>query len=238
MKHSHRPRVLAFLATSEARLLVDSLLRGSFEVVHANPGQPATENLRLHEPNLVLMDLEQPEVSGLEIVCRIRKDPLYADLAIVGLGTEAENATRKVAIVAGCTGFVGYPLAPATFSAQLNNYLAGAREELDLAEHLQYYRLFSEVLIEQLETRLDTLERRTVALESEKERQKNLTLQILTSMAKMIETKDPYTKGHSMRVTRYAMALGRKVGLRGEELKTLERASQLHDLGKVTVDLK
>jgi putative nucleotidyltransferase with HDIG domain len=182
--------------------------------------------------------MELPEISGLEVVCRIRKDPLYSDLVIVGLGTEDGTGTQKVALVAGCTGFITYPLDPKSFSTRISNYLEGEREELDLKEHLQYYRLFSEVLIEKLETRLASLEKKTVALEGERERQKNLTFQILTSLAKLIEAKDHYTRGHSDRVTRYSVHLAKAAGLVGEDLKTLERASLLHDIGKIAIDLK
>ncbi len=238
MQGSNGSKVLTLLANQDARHLVKSLLRDSYRVVHASASVPAHESLRLYEPDMLLVDMELPEISGLEVVCRIRKDPLYSDLVIVGLGTEDGTGTHKVALVAGCTGFITYPLDPGSFSVRISNFIQGEREELDLKEHLQYYRLFSEVLIEKLETRLASLEKKTVALEGERERQKNLTFQILTSLAKLIEAKDHYTRGHSDRVTRYSVNLAKEAGLMGEDLKTLERASLLHDIGKIAIDLK
>jgi len=238
MPDSNGPKILTLLATQDARHLVASLLRGKYRVVHATTAAPVHETIRLHEPDMLLVDMELPEISGLEVVCRVRKDPLYSDLVIIGLGTEDGSGTQKVALVAGCTGFITYPLDPVSFPSRISNYLHGEREELDLKEHLQYYRLFSEVLIEKLETRLASLEKKTTALEGERERQKNLTFQVLTSLAKLIEAKDHYTRGHSDRVTGYAVQLAKDAGIVGEDLKTLERASLLHDIGKIAIDLK
>ena len=50
-----------------------------------------------------------------------------------------------------------------------------------------------------------------------------------------IEAKDKYTKGHSDRVTRYALQIGVKMGFSSEELQTLELACLLHDVGKIGV---
>ena len=235
---AERTRVLTFLGSGEARLLVGALLGPTCVVTHGSADLGLLETIRAHEPELVLVDMDLPEISGLEVVCRIRRDPLYHDLLIVGLGTEDVGGMDKVALVAGCTGFVYYPLQPASFPARIQAFLQGERTELDLREHLQYYRLFSEILTEKLETRLATLERKTQVLEEERERQNSLTLQVLSSLVTLIEAKDPYLKGHSGRVTRYAMALGKRLGLQGEDLTTLHRAALLHDIGKISIDLK
>lgn len=50
-----------------------------------------------------------------------------------------------------------------------------------------------------------------------------------------IEAKDDYTKGHSERVTAYALKIGRKIGLSKNDLQVLELACLLHDVGKIGV---
>jgi putative two-component system response regulator len=58
---------------------------------------------------------------------------------------------------------------------------------------------------------------------------------VLCTLAKSIEAKDPYTEGHCERLAEYSMALGRALGLAGEDLTALRRGGFLHDLGKVAV---
>lgn len=50
-----------------------------------------------------------------------------------------------------------------------------------------------------------------------------------------LEAKDPYLSGHALRVTRYSTAIGKALGISGEDLTTLKRAAQLHDVGKLGV---
>ena len=61
-------------------------------------------------------------------------------------------------------------------------------------------------------------------------------LETITAMVKLIEAHDRYTRGHSERVTRYAVLLGKEIGMSDTELRNLEYAALLHDIGKVGVD--
>lgn len=56
---------------------------------------------------------------------------------------------------------------------------------------------------------------------------------VIASMILALEAKDEYTRGHSERVSKLAVKLGRKVGLDDKTLKILERAGLLHDIGKI-----
>lgn len=56
---------------------------------------------------------------------------------------------------------------------------------------------------------------------------------VLVSLARAIDAKDPYTAGHGDRVGLLARALGRCAGLEDEELELLQRAGRVHDVGKI-----
>ncbi|OAG28135.1 HD domain-containing phosphohydrolase [Thermodesulfatator autotrophicus] len=57
----------------------------------------------------------------------------------------------------------------------------------------------------------------------------------LRALVKVLEAKDPYTKEHSERVTRYAVLLARELGLSDDEIECLRVAGHLHDIGKVGI---
>ena len=67
-------------------------------------------------------------------------------------------------------------------------------------------------------------------------RQEAMYLGIINAMVSTIEASDPYTHGHSARVTDYSLALARKIGFSADRLKTLEQAGILHDIGKIGID--
>ncbi|MDQ7088726.1 MAG: HD domain-containing protein [Acidobacteriota bacterium] len=58
----------------------------------------------------------------------------------------------------------------------------------------------------------------------------------IRALAEAIDEKDPYTKGHSVRVNRYAVIIGRYLGLSREEMKALHVSALLHDVGKIGID--
>jgi len=60
-------------------------------------------------------------------------------------------------------------------------------------------------------------------------------VETLRALANSIDAKDPYTAGHSDRVTDFAVEIGRELGLDSEQLKTLRYAGILHDIGKIGI---
>ncbi|MFC1799945.1 HD domain-containing phosphohydrolase [Candidatus Eisenbacteria bacterium] len=58
------------------------------------------------------------------------------------------------------------------------------------------------------------------------------------ALAAAIEAKDPYTRGHSKRVTQFAIVLAERFGVSDTELRTLQYGATLHDIGKIGIDEK
>jgi cyclic di-GMP phosphodiesterase len=58
---------------------------------------------------------------------------------------------------------------------------------------------------------------------------------VIVTLAKTIDARDPYTAGHSERVSLYAGRLGEKIGLTGSELAAVQRGGLFHDIGKIAI---
>ena len=67
--------------------------------------------------------------------------------------------------------------------------------------------------------------------------QQQTYLNTIQALVTAIEASDGYTKGHSERVTRYSVEIGRRFNLASDRLQILERAAILHDIGKIGIDL-
>jgi putative nucleotidyltransferase with HDIG domain len=63
-----------------------------------------------------------------------------------------------------------------------------------------------------------------------------LLVESIRALAAAIDAKSPYTHGHSERVCQYAVAIARHIGVHGEELKRIEIAALLHDVGKIGIE--
>jgi putative nucleotidyltransferase with HDIG domain len=67
-------------------------------------------------------------------------------------------------------------------------------------------------------------------------KQRQLFLKTIEVLAQAVDLRDEYTGGHTARVKRYAMMLGRQLGVTPEELELLETGTPLHDIGKIGID--
>jgi HD-GYP domain-containing protein (c-di-GMP phosphodiesterase class II)/methyl-accepting chemotaxis protein len=67
--------------------------------------------------------------------------------------------------------------------------------------------------------------------------QQQTYLNTIQALVSAIEASDSYTKGHSERVTRYSLEIGRRLNLSADRMQILERAAILHDIGKIGIDL-
>lgn len=63
-----------------------------------------------------------------------------------------------------------------------------------------------------------------------------LFMSSITMIAGAVDEKDPYTKGHSDRVTRYSVLLAKEMGLAEEEVEKIRISAQLHDVGKIGIE--
>lgn len=91
----------------------------------------------------------------------------------------------------------------------------------DLAEHFNSMAARIQGYVEELKA----------AVQSNRQ----LFLEAVQTVAAAIDEKDPYTKGHSERVTHYAVIVAEELGLKPEEVENIRVAALLHDVGKIGV---
>lgn len=85
-------------------------------------------------------------------------------------------------------------------------------------------------------TMSDKLEEHIAHLAKAATENRELFVGTVKALAAAIDGKDKYTRGHSERVSRISVAIGRQLGLEAEELETLRISSLLHDVGKIAID--
>jgi HD-GYP domain-containing protein (c-di-GMP phosphodiesterase class II) len=82
----------------------------------------------------------------------------------------------------------------------------------------------------------DDLERLIADLKRAAEENRSLFLGSIQMLAGAVDEKDPYTRGHSDRVTRYSVIIARELGLSSEEVEKIRISAQLHDVGKIGIE--
>ena len=193
---------------SIARMVERRLRREGYEVTVASSGEEALERLDYDTFDLVVTDVFMPGMSGLELIDRLKHHDTSVQIIVMTAQTEVETAVEALRLNAD-----DYLLKPFDI------------EELahSVARSIEHRRL----MLENTEYR-HNLEQR-VKLQAE--RLEEFYLAGIRSLVTALEAKDARTRGHSDRVTYYAVEIGR--GMSGVDMQSLAAGSQLHDIGKI-----
>ncbi len=99
------------------------LEKSGYEVIEAMEGAVGVELAVKEKPDLIIMDLQLPDIDGLEATKRIRASETDAEIPIIALTSFALAGDREKALAAGCTGYIEKPINPDTFIAEIEKYL-------------------------------------------------------------------------------------------------------------------
>ena len=183
------------------------LLEGEYKAVAVNSGKQAFKYLERHMPDLILLDINMPEIGGFEVMATLQKDARWCKIPVIFLTADRSTETEIECFRVGACDYISKPFEP-------NIMLSRIRSTIEL----DGYR-------KDLQRRLD---------EKTKEMER-ITIQAIMTVANTVDAKDDYTKGHSMRVAAYAELLAQRLGWSDEEIQNIYYVAMLHDVGKIGV---
>lgn len=104
------------------RELVRASMDDGFEFAEASDGIVAIELAKELSPDMVILDLMLPRLSGLEVLARLNEDERLKDVPVLVI--TAWNETREAVLAAGADDFVAKPFDPADLKAAVNRLVA------------------------------------------------------------------------------------------------------------------
>jgi len=108
------------------KLFRDVLLATGHRTLEATTGGQAVELAAAHSPDLVLMDIQLPDIGGVEALGRLRADERTASLPVVALTAQAMEGDRERFLAAGFDGYLSKPVNIADLIATVKRYCEGA----------------------------------------------------------------------------------------------------------------
>jgi two-component system cell cycle response regulator DivK len=107
------------------RKIVRQLLtRTSYRLREAADGEAALGMVREERPDLILMDVQLPKMSGLDVTRALRDDPATADVPIIVVTSFALSGDEQRAMAAGASAYIAKPYSPRELLALINTFLA------------------------------------------------------------------------------------------------------------------
>ena len=92
------------------KLLRDVLVATGYRTLEATTGTEAVELAAAHEPDLVLMDIQLPDIDGVQALHRLRADDRTAGIPVLAVTAQAMQGDRQLFLAAGFDGYVSKPV--------------------------------------------------------------------------------------------------------------------------------
>jgi signal transduction histidine kinase/CheY-like chemotaxis protein len=121
-------KILYIEDTLEARILVRRLLASRYQLVEAGDSLQGIELARDTRPDLILVDLHMPHLTGYEVATRLKA--IMPETPIVALTADVTTNVRERVLASGCDGYLSKPIDVDTFVERIERFLAGGREVL------------------------------------------------------------------------------------------------------------
>jgi len=203
--------------------VLGELLSTRYKVRAANSGRRALElAAQAPAPDLILLDVMMPEMSGYDVLAHLRGAPATRDIPVIFVSAMNATEDEQRGLVLGAVDYISKPLRPAIVMARVHTHL-------------------------ELKRARDQLDRHNAALEVELARRmrENLVIQDVTirALARLAETRDNETGNHILRTQAYVHALARRArahprfvdALDEHAIDLMAKSAPLHDIGKVGI---
>ena len=159
-------------------------------------------------PNLILLDVKMPGMSGFDCIKKLHSMETAASrIPVIFLTADESEGAEKEGLSLGAMDFIRKPFVPEVLRLRVNNLI-----ELVTLQNQLYFEV-----------------------EQKTRENKDLFLQVVSSLAAAIDTKDEYTKGHSSRVAEYSRLIAKRCGFPEARQDEIYMLGLLHDVGKIGI---
>jgi CheY-like chemotaxis protein len=124
-------RLILIVDDNEGGLMLATAVldREGFRVESAASPEEVLERLRVHRPDLILMDVQLPGQDGLSLTRQLKADPATAGIPVVALTAHAMASDRELALAAGCIGYISKPIETRTLGDLVRGFLEASGVE-------------------------------------------------------------------------------------------------------------
>lgn len=219
----NKQTILVVDDTPDNLFLVSNLLKDLYTVKVANSGEKALKYLSESViPDLILLDIMMPVLSGYDVIKRIKENPLLQNIPVIFLTAKSSVEDEKIGFELGAADYIIKPISPPILLARIKTQL----ENKAVADFLKDKNEFLEK-------------------EVQKRTQEIIAIQDVTifAMASLAETRDNETGNHISRTSAYVKILALKLQnhpkfknfLSDDMINTLYKSAPLHDIGKIGI---
>jgi CheY-like chemotaxis protein len=109
------------------RLITYALNSAGYRVIVGYGGEDAIHKIKAHKPDLVLTDLEMPQVTGYDVIAAVRQDPATRHIPVIAVTAHLWDWGAQRASQVGCDGYISKPFTTTRLLGVVEKFLSADR---------------------------------------------------------------------------------------------------------------
>jgi two-component system cell cycle response regulator DivK len=109
------------------KLFRDLLETHGYKTMRSRGGVEAIELARTHKPCLILMDIQLPEVDGLELTRRLKQDPQLKSIPVIAVTAFAMPGDKQRILEGGCADYIASPISVSEFLETIRRHVSNVK---------------------------------------------------------------------------------------------------------------
>jgi putative two-component system response regulator len=198
------------------------ILEAYYTLYPISSGAKLFEIMTKITPDIILLDIDMPEMNGYEVIKRLKNNAATADIPVIFLTGYDDPVNELGGLSLGAIDYVTKPFSAPLLLKRIENHLLIASQRKELQRYNQTLR--------------DMVTEQTLAI-------KNLQNAILSTVSEVVEFRDDLSDGHIQRILGYLHTMVKAMAqkgiysgeMKGWYLELLVLAAQMHDVGKITI---
>ena len=195
------------------------LAQQGYEVATAASGEEALEVLQRQRITGILLDVNMPGISGVELVPQIME--LEPTVAILMLTAVNDATSAALCMQRGAFDYLIKPIDLGHLGRAIHHALQRRHTQLEGQQINQWLK--------------DEVAARVAERRVEQANQERISVATLEALVNALEAKDPYLRGHSARVADLSAMVAAQVGCTDEQIEAVRTGGRLHDIGKIGI---
>lgn len=196
-------------------IMAERLLGKEYQIISVTSGEQALKFLSKRKPDLILLDINMPEMDGFEVMRNIKENEEWEKVPVIFLTADRDADTEVECLQMGAVDFIGKPFEPEIMRNRI-------RRTLEIEE----YRKDLEGVVRRQTAKIEKIQR-----------------EIIISLANMIESRDGSTGQHVKRTSQYVEMIIGELKKRNMFSNVISesyvynviKAAPMHDIGKIKV---
>ncbi|GHU65161.1 response regulator [Spirochaetia bacterium] len=199
-----------------------NMLKDDYDIYPLLSGEKLFAMLEKVTPNLILLDIEMPEMSGYEVIKILKKNPKYEEIPVIFLTSWRDPGSELEGLSLGAIDYIAKPFSPPLLLKRIETHLLMAAQKNALKDYN-----------DNLQIKVQEKTYQVVKLQNS----------LLTTMSGLVEFRDETTGGHIERTQSYVEIMLKKIwnekiyweNVSAWNLEFLITSVPLHDVGKIRI---